>query len=181
MRKRTIALCLLPALLIALILSGCAPTRGQERRLAFLGKPLRAEVRITRGGKVTGGILELGEVSADGDRFMRLTFTCPESLAGVVAEKSGDDLTVSLGGRLFDAPEAAAGFLRAGELFSDTGVLLSAKRIRQGEENLTELTMSSSAGDRVLTLNDSDRLLCIETKDVKTEIVWIEKPSTSMQ
>lgn len=175
MRKQITVICLLPVLLVALILSGCAPTRRQERRLAFLGKPLRAEVKITREGKTAAGVLELGEIQDGGERSVRLTFTSPKSLEGIVAERRGEELCLKLNGKSFEAPEAAAGFLRVGELFSDTGVLLSAKRVRGAEEELTELTLSSSAGDRVLTLNGSDRLLCIETKGIRAEIVWIEK------
>lgn len=160
-------------LAVTLFLAGCG-TGGQERRLAFLRKPLRAEIEIVRGEKSSGGILELGGSGDDG-RFMRLTFTSPKSLEGIVAEKRGDALTLSLGGKDFSSPEASEALLRAGELFSDTGVLLSAKRVRNGDENLTELTMSSSAGDRTLTLNDSDRLLSITAEDIKVTVVWLEK------
>lgn len=161
-------------LAVTLFLAGCG-TGGQERRLAFLGKPLRAEIEIVRGEKSGGGILELGGSGEGGGRFMRLTFTSPKSLEGIVAEKRGDTLTLRLGGKDFSSPEASEALLRAGELFSDTGVLLSAKRVRNGDENLTELTMSSSAGDRTLTLNDSDRLLSITAEDIKVTVVWLEK------
>ena len=173
MKPLKTALCLILFLLITSSLFGCGTGR-QERRLAFLGKAMRTEIEAEREGKSFRGILELGEVKESGERSMRLTFTAPKSLEGIIAEKRGDSLTLGIGGKTFDSPEAASALLRVGELFSDTGVLLSAKRVRSGEKNLTELTLSSSAGDRVLTLNESDRLLSIAAEDMKVRIVWIE-------
>ena len=160
-------------LVITLFLAGCG-TGGQEKRLAFLGKPLRAEIELEREGKSATAVIELG-TAEDGKRFMRLTFLSPKSLEGVVAEARGESLSLSLGETSFDAPEATAALLRAGELFSDTGVLLSVKRVRAEAESLTELVVSSSAGDRTLTLSDSDRLLSITAEDIKVTVIWLEK------
>ena len=161
------------ALLVASLLSGCAPPPEGADFLAYQFPASRAELRGELNGVEIGALLELAPMPDDGsERDFHLEYTAPDELGGIVITRSGGTVVLSYDG--LELPGALFGeFMRPADAFSLTSGVTSAEAEKTASgQTLTHLALED--GSSVTVDSGSGHPVAISVEGLTLRVIWFE-------
>ena len=148
-------------LTLALILSSCTPT--DERALDYQNYPFSALISFELDGQTATARLSVSPVG-ESDKNIKLEFTSPDSLSGLIIERSFGKTYAHLGDLVFFGSTCES-YLNLAELFCIEGKISEIQAEKIGTTDTTRLTIITDSSDiyRVyLTQNGEPRRIISE-------------------
>ncbi len=141
--------------------------------LSYENGKINAEIVISMNGTSVGAEMELMPQKDGALRDARLDFISPDSMKGISVQRIDGETRAILGELELTGKDVEA-LLRATELFSTGGSIVSAETDRLDGESVTRLSARGESGSFTVWLTRDGLPRRIEAEGMTVDVVWIE-------